>query len=419
MPTYQFEAMNAQGEEVKDEIEALSSEEALAKIRNLGYFPTKIKEKGARRARAKAGPRATTARKSPRRTRGRVSVKNLTQFTRQMSILQDAGLPILRSLRILEQQQKKGTTLRAVAGAVADDVEAGSTLSEAMARYPRTFNTLYSSMIAAGEAGGVLDLILSRLAEFMEKSQRLKSKVISAMVYPVFVMTISFGIVMGLMVYIVPKFKDVFSDMDTKLPAPTQFLLNTSEWLLKKYGIVYVIVTPIALLILLRIIRFFKKGRYVVDFISMQLPVLGKILSRTSVSRFSRTLGTLISAGVPILEALNITRDTAGNEVFRKVLGEVHDSIRKGESFSEPLRKSKMCDALVVNMFDVGEETGDLDKMLVKIADNYDEEIDNRVAALVSMMEPALVIMLGGICGFIVVALYMPMIELIKKFGSG
>jgi type IV pilus assembly protein PilC len=414
MPSYQYEAMNGQGQEVKDEIEALSAEEAISNIRAMGFFPTKIKEKGGRRTRGSKAAKAGAKPKAPRGTGGKTKIKLLTQFTRQLSTLQDAGLPILRSLRILEQQQKPGT-LKAVCGAVAGDVESGSTLSEAMANYPRTFNTLYTNMVAAGETGGVLDLILNRLADFMEKAQRLKRKVVGAMVYPIAVLTIAFGIVMGIMIVVIPKFEKIFADFGTTLPKVTMLLLKTSNWIVHQYGWAIMFGSPLAFIILLRLIRLSRTGRLVLDTISLKIPVLGQILAKTSIARFTRTLGTLIAAGVPILEALSITRETAGNEVFRRALGGVHDSIRRGETFADPLRKAKVCDTLVTNMIDVGEETGELDKMLMKVADNYDEEVDVLVGSLVSLLEPIMVVMLGGICGFIVIALFMPMVSLITE----
>ena len=414
MATFQFEAMNAQGKEEKGEIEALSSEEAISKIRNMGYFPTKIREKGGARRATKGAAAKSSKPRRPRGTGGRTKTKQLTQFTRQLSTLQDAGLPILRSLRILQQQQKPGT-LKAVAGAVANDVEAGASLSEAMARYPKTFNSLYSNMVAAGEAGGVLDLILNRLADFMEKSARLKAKIIHAMIYPIAVLSIAFGIVTGIMYFVVPKFEKIFADFGVDLPGPTLLLLRMCNFISKQYGWAIILFSPVALIALFRIIRISETGRLILDKIGLAIPVMGQIMAKTSISRFTRTLGTLISAGVPILDALNITRDTTGNEVYRRAVQSVHDSIRKGESFAEPLRKARVVDVMVVNMIDVGEETGDLDKMLVRIADNYDEEVDRLVASLVSLLEPFLVIMLGVICGFIVISLFMPMIAMMEN----
>ena len=416
MPTYQYEAMNAQGQEVKSELDALSPEEAIAQIRQEGYFPTKIREKGSRR-KVSPGKGGAAKPRRPRGTGGKTKIKLLTQFTRQLSTLQDAGLPILRSLRILQQQQKPGT-LKAVCGAVADEVEGGSTLSEAMGKFPRTFNKLYVNMVAAGEAGGVLDLILNRLADFMEKSERLKGKVKGAMIYPIAVLVIAFSIVMGIMIVVIPKFEAIFADFDIELPAITQFLLDMSSWIVYRYGWAILFGAPFAFILGLRLARMSRMGRWITDLVSMKMPILGQILTKTSIGRFTRTLGVLISAGVPILEALNITRETASNEIFRDALTGVHDSIRRGESFAEPLRKAKVCDSLVTNMIDVGEETGELDKMLTKVADNYDEEVDVLVGGLVSLLEPVMVILLGVICGFIVIALFMPMVSIISSLSG-
>ncbi len=417
MATFSYEAMDSQGKEVKGEVEALSNEEAISKIRNMDYFPTRVKEKGGRRRLFSKDGRKDTGPRLGRGTGGKVKVKALTQLTRQLSTLQDAGLPILRSLRILQQQQKSGT-LKNVLKAVGDDVEAGATLSEAMARYPKTFNSLYTNMVAAGEAGGVLDLILSRLADFMEKAEKLKGKIISAMVYPICVLSIAFLIVMGIMIVVIPKFQDIFADMDLKLPKVTEHLLGASNWIVQDWGWAWIIGTPFFIIVITRLIRISETGRYILDSVNIRLPVVGQLISKTSIARFTRTLGTLVAAGVPILEALNITRNTAGNEVYRRALGGVHDSIRKGETFADPLRKARVCDSLVVNMIDVGEETGELDKMLAKIADNYDEEVDMVVASLVSLLEPILVIFLGVICGFIVIALFMPMVSMIEGLSS-
>ncbi len=415
MPTFHYEAMDSMGQEVKDTIDALSSDEALSKIRNMGLYPTKVKEKGARRTKKEAGALSATPKK-PRGTGGKVKLKILTQFTRQLSTLQDAGLPILRSLRILEEQQKPGT-LKKVCCAVADDVEAGTTLSEAMSKYPKCFNNLYSNMVAAGEAGGVLDLILNRLADFMEKSAALKRKVVGAMIYPIAVLTIAFSIVMGIMTFVVPKFQTIFADMGSDLPGVTKTLLDISNWIMHDYGWAIIMFSPVVLIVFIKLLRMSKKGRYGHDTVNLKIPVIGQILGKTSISRFARTLGTLVSAGVPILDALRITSDTSGNEVYKSALLKVLESIRKGESMAEPLRKAKVCDSLVTNMIDVGEETGELDKMLTKIADNYDDEVDVLVGSLVSLMEPILVIFLGVVCGFIVIALFMPMVKMIEDLG--
>lgn len=418
MPTYAFEAMNSSGQEVKDEIEASDSADAISKIRAKGYFPTKVRERAAKKKVAKkASATVETSRKMPL-SFGGVPRKQLVGFTRQLSTLQDAGLPILRSLQILEQQQKPGL-LKAIIGGVSDEVEGGGTLSDAMAKYPKAFDKLYVNMINAGEAGGVLDLILNRLADFMEKAARLKKKVIGAMIYPAVVITIAVAIVSMIMIFVIPKFETIFKDFGTKLPAVTQLLLDISHWFAEDYGWAYVLFAPIVFVLTIKLIRMSDGGRYFVDAVKLKIPILGNILSKTAIARFTRTLGTLISAGVPILDAINITKETCGNEVYTRALGKVHDAIREGESMADPLRASKVCDSIVVNMVDVGEETGDLDKMLIKIADNYDNDVDVLVGSLISILEPVMVVILGVIVGFIVVALFMPMISLIQTISGG
>ncbi len=419
MPVYVFEAMSPSGSEVKEEIEASSNADAIAKIRAKGYFPTKIREKAAKKqTKKKAGEAEETQALAPKRkmpfSLGGVAKKQLVTFTRQLSTLQDAGLPILRSLQILEQQQKPGL-LKAVIGGVADEVESGSSLSEAMANYPKAFDKLYVNMINAGEAGGVLDIILARLADFMEKAQRLKKKVIGAMIYPAVVISIAVLIVTGIMIFVIPQFEEIFNDFDVELPAVTVFLLNTARWMANEYGWAYVLFSPVAVVLLWRLIRISKGGRYATDLIKIKVPILGTIVRKSTVARFTRTLGTLIAAGVPILDAINITKETCGNEVFERALIKVHDAIREGESMADPLRATRIVDTIVVNMVDVGEETGDLDKMLIKVADNYDNDVDVAVSSLVSILEPVMVVVLGVIVGFIVVALFMPMISLIQS----
>ncbi len=341
MPTYTYEAMNSVGQPVKGEVDAASSEDAIAKVRAMGNFPTKIKERAGKKTGAKtgaAGGAGVAASKGAlqRRSVGSVSNKLLTVFTRQLSTLVDAGLPILRSLRILEQQQKPGM-LRVAIRLVAEDVEAGKTLSDAMATYPKAFDRLYTNMVRAGELGGVLDVILQRLADFMERSQALKRKVIGAMIYPVAVITFAALIVLGLMTFVVPKFKAIFAEQGSNLPSLTAFMLAVSDWILAG-GWIAVLAAPLGLYLLARLVKTSEGGRMFVDRLKLSIPVLGMVVAKTSVARFTRTLGTLLAAGVPILEAINITRDTSGNSVFATSLGRVHDGIREGESFADPLR---------------------------------------------------------------------------------
>ncbi len=414
MPVFQYVALDSQGVEIKDEVEALSEKEAISKIRNMGYFPTKVRSKAAVKAAGKAAGK-------PKRRRGAgagVKVKYITQFARQLSTLQDAGLPILRSLRILEEQQKSGNFKRII-GYVADDIEGGSTLSEALGKYHRAFDRLFVNMVAAGEAGGVLDLILSRVADFKEKAIRLRGRVKSAMIYPIVVLGAAFLILLGLMTFVIPQFETVLHEMvEGELNAVTRTVLGISAWIAYKYGWAVLAAVPFGIIILLRVIRTFRPGRVVLDTIKLKLPVVGQLSSKVSITRWTRTLGTLISAGVPILDAINVTRETAGNEVYANMLGNVHNSIRQGDTFAGPLRASKTVDLLVSNMVAVGEETGDLDKMLLKVADQYDEQVDVLVGGLMSMLEPIMIIVLGGIVMVIVLAVFLPMIQVITSLSA-
>ncbi len=413
MSIFKYEALDSQGLSVKDEVEALSQKEAISKIQNMGYFPTKVRVAGAKKRAARA------VRAAPRRgAGGHAKVKLVTQFARQLSTLQDAGLPILRSLRILEEQQKSGTFKRVI-GYVADDIEGGSTLSEAMARFPKSFDRLFVSMIAAGETGGVLDLILARIAEFMEKAQKLKARVKSALIYPLVVLTAAFTILLLLMKYVIPQFKTVLKEMTNQpLPRITEIVLSISSWIAYRYGWAVLLSVPIVFIILLKFVKKFRIGRMIIDTIKLHLPVVGALTGKIAVTRWTRTLGTLIGAGVPILDAINTSRETAGNEVYGRMLGNVQSSIRQGESFAGPLKQSKTVDLIVSNMVAVGEETGDLDKMLLKVADNYDEQVDVLVASLMSLLEPIMIIVLGLIVLTIVLSIFLPIVGVISGLSS-
>jgi type IV pilus assembly protein PilC len=428
MPIYIYEALNAAGKPEKGRIEADSSDAAISAVRNNGFFPTSVREeklKGASKAdkgKEEAKKKAKKKGKGFNISIGGVKTKVLTQFTRQLSTLQDAGLPLLRSLQILEQQQKPGK-LKTIVGEVVEDVESGTSLSDSMSKHPKAFDRLYSKMVAAGEIGGVLDVILQRLANFMEKAERLKSRIKGAMIYPICVIFVAVGIVTGIMYFVIPKFKDIFDDFDVTLPGLTLWLIDASLWIAGTPdqgeqaipGFIWVMAGPFMIFFFFKLIRKTDVGRATTDVILLKIPVLGNLIEKTSVARFSRTLGTLIAAGVPILEAVLITRDTSGNHVYEKALTGVHDSIREGESVAGPLREAKVCDSIVVNMIEVGEETGDLDVMLMKIADNYDEEVDVAVGALLSLLEPMLVVVLGGIVGTIVLALFLPLVKMIES----
>jgi type IV pilus assembly protein PilC len=424
MPTFAYEALNAAGKPQKGTIEAATTDEAIQRIKGQGFFPTAVREQKLKKADG-ADPKAQAkAKKRKGVSVGGVSAKVLTTFTRQLSTLQDAGLPLLRSLQILESQQKPGKMKNILIG-VCEEVEGGSSLSEAMSKYPRAFDHLYVKMVNAGEIGGVLDIILQRLAEFMEKSQRLKRKIRGAMVYPIVVIAIATIILGGIMYFIIPKFEEIFTDFGVALPWLTTKLINTSRWFggtnpgQQIPGMFIAMPFPIFCWMGWKLIRKAGPGRAATDRLLLYLPVFGNLVRKTTIARFTRTLGTLISAGVPILEAIKITKETSGNYVFEKALEKVHDSIREGEGFAGPLRASKTCDAIVVNMIDVGEETGEMDAMLLKIADNYDEEVDVAVASLVSLLEPLMVVVLGVIVGTIVVAMFLPLVAMLNSLNSG
>ncbi|HYW79173.1 MAG TPA: type II secretion system F family protein [Thermoguttaceae bacterium] len=441
MPTYQFEAMDATGQEIRDVVEAPNEDEAQATIRQMGYFVTKIAIKKSR----KSGAEAKDAKaKGKTFSLGGVKMRVLTTFTRQLSILQDAGLPILRSLKILRDQAKPGGLKNALID-VCDEIESGSTLSEAMAKSPKAFDRLYVNMIKAGEAGGALEIILQRLAEFQERSEALKRKVKGALVYPVTVVTFAVGILVFIMLRIVPSFQTIFADFDAELPTMTQVLINMSDWVANYFYLLPGI--PLGIWLFIKLLRKFNPGRVGWDLFILKMPIFGQLVEKNIVARTTRTLGTLVTSGVPILEALHITKETSGNAVFETLYDGVYNSIREGETIAKPLKEyskvgfhpmalffwcmfitpvvgllmymfrmnSRVVDDMVVNMVDVGEETGELDTMLYKVADTYDDEVKVLTESLMSLMEPLLIIMLGGMVGFIVIALFMPLISLIQK----
>src|SRR5262245_23413743 len=410
MPTFKFEAMDTTGGEVKDAVEAMSEEEAQQKIKQMGYFVTKITEI---QEKAKKGKKAKAGKKSKKKTFtiGGVSSKKLCTFTRQFSTLQDAGLPVLRSLKILEHQMKPGVLKNALIDVV-DDVESGSTLSEAFAKHPKCFDRLYVNMVKAGEAGGALEVILQRLADFKEKAQSLKRKITGAMVYPIVVILVACAILTFIMLYIIPKFDKIFRDFGMTLPWMTQILISVSRWFGEYWYVLPLF--PLTFYLVLKLIRLSRSGAYALDRITLWIPVVGALVEKTIVARTTRTLGTLISSGVPILEALSIVRETTVNAVFERMYQRVYESIREGDTIAQPLKESRLVDEMVVNMVDVGEETGDLDSMLYKVADVYDEEVDVMVESLISLLEPLMIVFLGLIIGFIVIALFLPLIKLLE-----
>ncbi len=408
MPTFKFEALDTSGQEVKDSVDAGNEEEASQKIKAMGYFVTKLT---AAQVKGKKGQKKKTGKSRKTFVLGGVSQKMLCIFTRQFSTLQDAGLPVLRSLRILEKQMKPSALKNALIDVV-EDVESGSTLSESLGRHPKCFDRLYVNMVKAGEAGGALEVILQRLAEFKEKSQSLKRKVVGAMVYPSVVIMVAVGILTFIMVSIIPKFKKIFEEFGLSLPQATKILIDVSDWVASYWYVIPLF--PLGVYLLIKLIRLTRAGNYALDRITLWIPIIGSLVEKTIVARTMRTLGTLISSGVPILEALSIVKDTANNVVFERMFQRVLESIREGDTIADPLRESRLVDDMVVNMVEVGEETGDLDTMLYKVADFYDEEVDTLVKSLISLLEPIMIVFLGGVIGAIVISLFLPLIKLLE-----
>lgn len=403
-------------------IEAESQNDAVGQLRQAGYFPKAIAEegKGGKAAKAlKAATRQPPVAKKPTSVsipffeRKTVKGKTLMIFTRQLATLIDAGLPLLRGLTVLAKQEPD-PVLRKVIVNLAETVQGGGTFSESLAGHPRIFSKLYVNMVKAGELGGVLELVLLRLAEFQEKAQKIKNKVVSAMFYPIIVLLIAILIMGFLLVFIVPKFEAIFADMlgGKPLPALTQFVIGASTFV--KSNILVIIGAIIGMTLLLKLVAKTRKGAFVLDNFKLRMPLFGNLTRKSSISRFSRTLGTLVTSGVPILQALNITRETAGNSVVANAITKVHDSVKEGESIVHPLEVSGVFPPMVISMIDVGEETGQLPEMLLKIAEVYDDEVDNAVAGLTSLLEPIMIVFLAVVVGTIVIALFLPLISIIS-----
>jgi len=413
MPVFQFKAHDKRSnKEISDSIEASSQMEAIAAIKRQGLLPIEVKEAKAKSGKSQAGGGA----KGGGFSFGGVKPKIVTLFTRQLSTLQDAGLPIVQSLQILTDMQRPGKFKSSLSG-VTEEVQSGTQLSDAMSRFPKIWDKLYTNLVKAGESAGALDVILRRLAEFREKAERLKRKVIGALVYPAAVMTIAGAILTFIMVFIVPKFEQIFKELGVQLPGVTIALIDFSNFIGSWWGASLLLAFILAI-IGIKMLRQTEKGGNFIDRLMMKTPVFGNIIKKSSVARFTRTLGTLVTSGVGFLDALDITKSATPNIVVRNAIQAVRDSVKEGETINEPLRRSGVFDDIVVNMIKVGEETGELDKMLIKIADNYDEEVDSAVAAMMSLLEPLLIVFMGGAVGFIVIALFMPLIKLIEQLGA-
>lgn len=427
MPKFNYVAMDSRGKETKGTLEVASQNEAIGRLKEMGYFPTKVVE--AEKARDKAAKSRAPEKPGEKKKGGfnlnftipglggKVKPKVLTAFTRQLATLVDAGLPLLRGLRVLEKQEKN-PALRRILSDLATAIEGGSTFSEGLAQHPKVFNRLFVNMVKAGELGGVLEVVLNRLSEFMEKAQKIKGKVVAAMFYPAAVMTVAVTILTILMVFVVPKFKQIFADMleGQALPVFTQFVLGVSEIIAGHF--VVALGTLAGSIIALKIFLRTKLGRRLFDKFKLNFPVLGPVISKVAISRFTRTLGTLVSSGVPILQALTIVKETSGNVVVGEAVAAVHESVKEGETITAPLEASNVFPPMVISMVDVGEQTGALPEMLMKIADNYDDEVDNAVSAMTSLLEPIMIVFLAVVVGSIVIALFLPLITLIDQLGD-
>ncbi len=424
MPLFQYTAMDANGKEQKGKKEAASEEAVATFLKEQGMFPTSIrpargsKDEKKKTASKQGGSKNAGGLMSMQIGGNNIRKKDLVTLTRQLAILLDAGLPLIRSLKTLERQAKN-PALKNVLGKVSESVEGGSTFSEALAQHPKSFDKLYLNMIRAGEAAGKMEVILTRLAEFMEKAARITGKVKSAMVYPIIVLVIAGLIGTGLMIFIVPNFEKIFTELleGEPLPALTQLVMNISK--IFQQHILEAIVVLIAIVIAYKLLNKTKPGKYATDWVKYNMPLFGPIISRSAISKFSRTLGTLMGSGVPVLNALIIVRDTAGNDVVANAVQQVHDAVKEGEGMAPPLNSTKVFPDMVISMIEVGEETGKLPEMLEKIANTYDEEVDNAVSALTSMIEPIMIVFLAVVVGGIVIALFMPLVTIIEKLGGG
>ena len=431
MATFQYIAKDSAGNETRGTVEAGDRNSAIAAVRAQGLLPTALGEVKSAAAAPKAKPAAAPKAKSglnreininiklPNWMRGKIKTKVLTQFTRQLATLVNAGLPLMRGIEVLKRQMKNPQMAEALGG-ISDNIAAGGTFSESLTQYPKIFDHLYVNMVKAGEAGGVLEVVLGRLAEFAEKSERIKNKVKGAMIYPCVVLVAAIGITAFLLVAVIPKFQQVFNDMlgGAALPPITEFVINASQFV-QNNGL-QILLAVVALVVVVKLVGKTEKGAYFFDALKLKMPVTGTLAQRSSVSKFTRTLGTLLSSGVPILQSLTITRDTTGNRVLTNAIQSVHDAVKEGESMTQPLSQCKVFPPMVISMVEVGEETGALADMLTRIANTYDDEVDNAVAGMTAAIEPALIIVLAVVVGTIVIAMFLPMVKIIGSVaGAG
>jgi len=396
MPNYTWEGKSKQGETKKGELVADNPAIVRLQLRKLGILPVRIQEK-----REKSVKKFTVRKKIPK--------KLIVVFTRQFATMINAGLPLVQCLNILANQQENAAFSNVIIQ-IKGDVESGKSLAEALKNHPRVFDQLYTNLVEAGETGGILDVILNRLSSYIEKTERLKKKVKGAMVYPAVVSGVAIAVTAVILLFVIPIFEKMFSEVGQALPAPTQFVIALSRFVSNNF--IYIILGVGAFIYLLR--RFYRteKGKYLMDDLSLKLPIFGMLLRKVAVAKFTRTFGTMVSSGVPILEAMDIVARSAGNKVVEKAIFKARGSIAQGRTISEPLAESGVFPPMVTQMIGVGEASGELDTMLNKIADFYDEDVDAAVNTLTSMMEPIMMVVLGGIVGGLVISMYLPIFKM-------
>ncbi len=400
MPVFAYQGRTTQGS-TAGEIDAPDRTAAVAELRRKAILVTQIKEKAGGAARA-AGGRG--------RFGGKVKDKEMAIFTRQFSTMVDAGLPLVQCLTILAEQSES-KTLRTVTSKVAGSVEAGSTLADALRRHPKTFDELYVNLVEVGEAGGILDTVLQRLSVYIEKAAALKRKVKSAMIYPLTIVGVAFVVIIFMLTFVIPTFAKMFTSMGADLPLPTLIVIRLSDFAARFWWLI--IGGAIGIVVGIRAYYKTEGGRSLIDALVLKLPVFGTLVRKVAVARFTRTLGTLVSSGVPILEGLRITARTAGNRVVERAVLETRASVTAGKTLAEPLKASTVFPPMVVQMISVGEQTGALDTMLNKIADFYDDEVDTAVSALTALLEPLMIVFLGVVIGGLVIAMYLPIFRLV------
>jgi len=428
MPKYKFVAVDQKGKEFSGNLEAPDEATARAKLKEKGLFATtvtpadaaakKASKAAAKKAKSK-GQKATLQKEITMPSfMQKVTPKQLMAFTRQLATLVNAGLPLVRGLQVLGRQEKNPMLKKALQD-MGDSIEGGSNFAEALVQHPRIFDKLYVNMVKAGEVGGVLDKVLLSLAEFMEKVQKIKNKVKGAMVYPIVVLSLAVLILAFLMIFIIPKFQQIFEDImqGQALPWLTRQVVAFSENFITIGPIILGVV--FLLVIALKFVKKTKKGAYAIDWFKLHMPLFGSLFMKGSVGRFTRTLGELMDSGVPVLQALTIVGDTSGNTVVETAVHEVHDAVKEGENIAPTMESTGIFPPVVISMVEVGEETGELPSMLKRIADNYDDEVDNAVAGLTSIIEPLLIVLLAVIVGVIVIALFLPLIGIIDGLNTG